>query len=295
MIEVPVVHRHVAVPGGSLHVALAGPEDGAPVVLLHGFPETWWSWRHQIGPLAAAGHRVIAPDLRGYGESSRAGPHDLATLAADIAALVGALAARPAVVVGHDWGGAVAWQLGAHRPDIVKRLVVLNCPLPHVLEGQLLCAPRREQIRRSWYIYFFQLPLLPEWLLGRRDAGGVVAAIRGSCRHKQHQSAEELAPIRRAARSFAARRAMLGVYRAAFAGALARRFRPVEPPPVAADTLLVWGLEDPALGFDDLVPGTERWVPRLTVEPLAGVGHFPQSELPERVNALLLAHIAKES
>ncbi|MCC6624631.1 MAG: alpha/beta hydrolase [Deltaproteobacteria bacterium] len=281
-------HRRVIVPGAELHVALAGPDDGPPIVLLHGFPETWWSWRHQFGPLVEAGHRVIAPDLRGYGASTRRGPFDLATLARDIEALLRALGAAPAVVVGHDWGGAIAWRLGAYHPDIVKKLVVIDCPLPHVLERQLARRPSREQMRRSWYIYFFQLPLLPEWLLGRRGAGNVIAVIRGNSVERRHQSAAELAPMREAARSFAARRAMLGVYRAAFRDALRRRLRPVEPPPVAAETLLVWGLDDPALGFDALVPGTERWAPRLRVEPLPGVGHFPQSERPDLVNPLLV-------
>lgn len=288
MMPVPITHRRVAVPGAALHVALAGPDDGPPIILLHGFPETWWSWRHQIDPLVRAGHRVIAPDLRGYGESSRRGPFDLPTLAGDITTLARALDAAPAVVVGHDWGGAVAWHLGSHHPEIVKRLVVIDCPLPHVLEGMLARRPSREQVRRSWYIYFFQLPLLPEWLLGRHDAGNVVAVIRGNSLCREHQTAAELAPMREAARSFAARRAMLGVYRAAFRDALRRRFRVVEPPLVRAETLLIWGLGDPALGFDALVPGTERWVPRLRVEGLPGVGHFPQSERPDLVNPLLI-------
>jgi len=282
-------HHQIPVAGGALHVVTAGPASGPPVVLLHGFPETWWSWRHQLGPLAAAGLRVIAPDLRGYGASTRRGPFDLGTLARDVVQVIDTLAARPVVVVGHDWGGGTAWHLAQHHPEVVSRLVVLNCPLPHVLEEQLTRRPRLSQIRRSWYIYFFQLPLVAEWLIGRHDAGNVIAAIRGSAVDKRHLGADELAPMRDAARPFAARRAMLGPYRAALRGVLARGLRPAPGVIVQAPTWLVWGLGDPALGFDDLVPGTERWVPTLEVVPLPGVGHFPQCEAPERVNTLLLA------
>ena len=203
MIASPIEHRHVALATTTLHVALAGPADGVPVLLVHGFPETWWSWRHQIDALVDAGYRVIAPDLRGYGASTREGPFDLATLAGDMAALIAALGHARAHVVGHDWGGATAWQLAAHHPERVSRLVVIDCPLPERLEQQLARVPRWAQVRRSWYIYVFQLPWLGEWLIGRHDAGNVIAAIRGSSVRREHMSAAELEPFRAAARPFA--------------------------------------------------------------------------------------------
>jgi len=139
------------------------------VVLLHGFPEFWWSWRFQIAPLAAAGYRVVAPDLRGYNETERTGPYDLDTLSGDIASLIAHLGESRATIVGHDWGGAITWHLAAMRPDTCERAVVLNAPHPAVFGAVLRHS--LDQLRRSWYMFFFQLPWLPErWLV--KDGGG---------------------------------------------------------------------------------------------------------------------------
>lgn len=285
-------HRTIEVPGGRLHAVEAGPTEGPAVVLAHGFPETWWSWRHQLAPLAAAGHRVVAVDLRGYGASSKRGPFDLATLAADLAAVARDLGREPVALVGHDWGGGAAWTAAASYPELFARVAVLNCPLPFRLQQALVRRPSWAQLRRSWYMFFFQLPGVPEWLLGRKGAAAVAGSIRNASVVKDHAAWDELAPFREAAQAPGAVAAMLGPYRAAFRDVLLRR-RPLDEPPVIdLPAMLVWGMDDPALGFDDLVPGTERWVPKLRIERLPGVGHFPQSEAPERVNALLTAFLA---
>ncbi|MFO0745579.1 MAG: alpha/beta hydrolase [Myxococcota bacterium] len=294
--EAEVRHRLIAVPGATLHAVESGPPDGPPVVLLHGFPETWWSWRHQLAPLAAAGHRVVAIDLRGFGASSKSGPFDLSTLAGDVAAVVASLGRGPVPIVGHDWGGGAAWIAAARHPEAVSRVAVLNCPLPHVLQRALVRRPRWSQLKRSWYMFFFQLPWLPSWLLLRQGARGVAGSIRNAAVVKTHMGRDELEPFCAAALEPGAIAGMLGPYRAAFRDLLLRRGASDAGREVRVEqpALLVWGADDPALGFDELVPGSERWVPRLRVERLDGVGHFPQSEAPERVTSLLLAFLAED-
>src|SRR5947209_404142 len=157
-----------------LHYVEAG--DGPPVVLLHGFPEFWYSWRHQIPALAAAGFRVIAPDLRGYNLSSKpaeVSAYEPRRLAGDVAELIAERGASRAGLAGHDWGAAVAWITAMAHPQVVERLAILNVPHPRrMLEA--LSRPGK-QLGRSWYMFFFQLPWLPEegvragdWLAFRR-------------------------------------------------------------------------------------------------------------------------------
>src|SRR5574340_319434 len=184
---------------GASFAALAdGPPDGPLVLLLHGFPELSRSWRHQLPALAAAGYRAVAPDLRGYGGSDQGGPYDLGTLAADAAGMVTALGRERATVVGHDWGGAVAWAVAGRRPEVVERLVVLNCPPASVLARELRRNPR--QLRRSAYMLLFQLPWLPEWLLTRHRAAAVARALRGGSHVRSAWPPEELERYRQADR-----------------------------------------------------------------------------------------------
>jgi pimeloyl-ACP methyl ester carboxylesterase len=162
-----MAHRWIDVGGLRLHCVEAG--TGPLVVLLHGFPEFWYAWRHQIPALADAGYRVVAPDLRGYNTSdkpSRVRDYRPRVLVQDVADLIVALGAGSAAVAGHDWGGGLAWLLAMQHPKRVERLVLLNAPHPvRFLKG--LRSPR--QLRRSWYILAFQLPWLPERLVAARD------------------------------------------------------------------------------------------------------------------------------
>lgn len=295
----PVRHRVFATPGASIHAVAAGPERGPAVILAHGFPETWWSWRHQIGPLADAGFHVVAVDLRGYGESSRAGPFDLVTLAEDLVAVARAVEPEPGAgvaLVGHDWGGGAAWMAAQRHPDIVRRVAVMSCPLPHTLAERVVLQPRWSQVKRSWYMFFFQLPWVAEHLLVRENGRGVAGVIRHAARVLDHMTPDELAPFCEAAARPGGASAMLGVYRQAFRDVVAdivlQRRTIAEPAaPLEQDALLVWGMQDPALGYDDLVPGIERWVPKIRIERLDGVGHFPQSEAPELVARALLSFL----
>ena len=283
--ELQVTHHFVQL--GQLRMHYVEHGTGPLVVLLHGFPECWWSWRHIIPRLADAGFRVVVPDLRGYGETDKHGPYDLDTVTDDVCRLIESLGAGPrAHVVGHDWGGALAWHLAATRASHCLSLAALNCPHPAAFNHAALRSLR--QLQRSWYMLFFQIPGLPELLLTRNDAAEIVRALRGNAIDKTNFSAEELRPIRDAIQRPGAARAMIGWYRAALAGALKRRGKPLEYPMIRTRSMLIWGLEDRALGFEDLVPPTRKYVEALRVEPIPNCGHFVQAEQPERVSALLL-------
>ncbi|MHB8418188.1 MAG: alpha/beta fold hydrolase [Myxococcales bacterium] len=268
----------------------AGPSAGPLVLLLHGFPELALSWSPQVAALGEAGFRAVAPDMRGYGGSGKQGPFDAETLAHDVAALVRALGREKAVVVGHDWGGGVAWAVAAFTPEILERLVILNCPHPSVLLRELLTNPR--QLLRSWYMFFFQIPWLPERIITRDGAAAIGRSLRGGSTIREAWTREKTKPYQDNFLQPGAASAALGYYRAAFrSGGLALR-RAARAHPIAAPTLILWGAEDRFLGRGLLAerklrpffaPGN---APRIQL--LDGVGHFVQVEAPERVSRALL-------
>jgi pimeloyl-ACP methyl ester carboxylesterase len=279
-----VTHHTKELGGLTMHWVEAGA--GPTVVLLHGFPESWWSWRHQIVPLAEAGLRVVVPDQRGYAETGKHGPFDLGTLSDDVCRLIDALGAGPkARIVGHDWGGAVAWYLAAKRPEHVERLAVLNCPHPMMFRSAMR---KPTQVLKSWYMFFFQVPVLVEWLLTRDGAGNVVRMLKSNAVNRANFSNEELEPFREGMLKPGAAKAMLGWYRAI----PSQIFAPPPVDPIDVETLLVWGMKDIALGFDELVPGTERWAPKLKVVRVENAGHFVQSDEPAAVNRALVEFLA---
>lgn len=284
--DLQVAHHVVQLPGLRMHYVERG--EGPLMVLLHGFPENWWSWRYQIEPLASAGFRVIVPDLRGYGETETHGPYDLDTLADDVCALIEALGEKRAKIVGHDWGGALAWHLAAKRPECVERLVVMNCPHPVLMRQRLLASPSWAQLKKSWYFFFFLVPALPEWLLTRKDAGNVVRTLKSSSIDRSHLSPDEIRPFRDGIQRPGAAKAMVDWYRTIVSQGLLHPFSPVVYDDITAQTLLIWGMRDPALGYTELVPGTERFVPKLRIVQVPDCGHFVQSERPEPVNRALL-------
>lgn len=280
---------HLRANGLDFFALAAGPADGPLVLLLHGFPELSRSWRHQIPALAAEGWRAVAPDLRGYGRSGKDGPFDLRTLARDVRDLVRALGRERAVVVGHDWGGAVAWAAAIHEPEIVERIVVLNCPHPGVMAEELRRNPR--QMARSWYMLLFQVPGLAEWLLTRRGGAAVGRALRGGSHVRDAWPREETAHYQQAMLQPGAARGALGYYRAILGHPLSMR-REGRARPVTAPTLVVWGARDRFLGRETVEPG--KMAPYLAPGNRAEVvfieeaGHFVQSEAPGPVNQAIL-------
>ena len=212
--DYPLTYHYVPTNGLRLHVVQAGPTTGPLVVLLHGFPEYWASWRAQLTALAAAGYRVWAPDQRGYNLSDKPPgieSYALPTLAADIIGLLDAAGVPQAHIVGHDWGGIVAWYLAAHYPGRVVGTTIINVPHLAVVAPNLWRVPG--QLARSWYIGFFQLPRLPEQLMRRRNWRFGAQALLGTSRLGTF-SAAEVARYKVAWAQPGALTAMLNWYRA---------------------------------------------------------------------------------
>lgn len=263
-----------------------GPEDGELVLLLHGFPELSRSWRHQLPALAAAGYRAVAPDLRGYGGTDTRGPYDLATLAGDVAGLIDALGHERATVVGHDWGGVIAWAAGHLHRDRVERLVIMNAPHPRLLRDELFASG--EQRKRSRYVFFFQIPFLPERTLSRDRGAQVARALRGGSHVRSAWSNEELEHYRNAFSHPSRLRGPLAYYRTAFRHALLRRGSGLGAP-IDTPTLVLWGMRDRFLG--PALADAERLrehASKVEVVHIEDAGHFVQNEAPGRVNAELL-------
>jgi len=268
--------------GLPFEVATAGSGDHL-ALLLHGFPELHYSWRHQIPVLARMGYRVWAPNLRGYGASyrpARVADYRVAHLLGDVAALYDASGARKLTLIAHDWGGALAWYFAIRRIRPVERLVVMNLPHPACLDAALKHWPQR---RRSWYMAFFQLPVLPEHSLLRDNAGGLRRAFRGMAIDKSRFPDAVLDVYARAAARPGALTAMINWYRAAFRHRADMGWGDGR---VEIPTLQIWGEADTALGLETL-DGTDRYVPNLTQRRLPAVSHWVQQEAPEAVNAIL--------
>jgi pimeloyl-ACP methyl ester carboxylesterase len=275
-------HCYATVNGIRLHYVEAG--HGPLVVLLHGFPEFWYSWRQQISALAAAGFRVLAPDLRGYNESEKpvgVANYHIDLLAADVIALIRHAGAERGHIVGHDWGGAIAWYLALTQPQVVDRLAILNAPHPAAFLRELRTL---SQLRRSWYMFLFQLPGVPEWFLRRRHFAALERTLRRDPVRHGCFAPEDFEAYKRALAQPGALTATINYYRAAFRhpGTLLRRFHPIQLP-----TLLIWGERDRYLGIR-LTEGLEQWVPNLRIERLPNASHWVQNDAPDRVNELLV-------
>ncbi len=272
--------------GVRLHYVSRG--DGPLVLLLHGFPDFWYGWRHQLAPLARSGFRAVAVDLRGYNLSqrpARVAAYVLDRLAGDVVGLAVALGGGRAHVVGHDWGGAIAWRVATRHPDVVDRLAILNAPHPRRF-AELLQTPA--QALRSWYAGAVQVPAVPELLLAARGRALLHATWTAMHRRPGAFTAEDHARYDAAFASPGALRAALAYYRAAARHARDTLGRDVSARDdvVRAPTLVVWGDEDPALVRAN-AEGLERWVPDLRVERVPGAGHFVQADAPESVNDAL--------
>ena len=270
-----------------LHYVEAG--DGPLVVLLHGFPEFWFGWRFQIPALAAARFRVVAPDMRGYNLSSRpagVAAYDIDRLAADVRDLIRERGDDRALLGGHDWGAAVAWATAINHPEVVERLAILNAPHPRrLLHG--LRRPR--QLARSGYMFFFQLPWLPERIVRAARWG----SFRYGFEHDARPGAFTPQDIGRYVEAWSqpgAATAMINYYRAAFRGIRPRaaaRIRPLHAP-----TLVIWGEHDRYLG-PELAEPDRADVPQLErVVRLPDASHWVQHDEPERVGQLLVEFFA---
>ncbi|HEY4640342.1 MAG TPA: alpha/beta hydrolase [Thermoanaerobaculia bacterium] len=274
-----MIDRYAEVGDIRLHYVEEG--EGPLVVMLHGFPEFWFSWRKQIPAIAKAGYRVIAPDLRGYGQSSRPDDVDayrMTCIVQDIAGLIVQNGGK-CTLVGHDWGGIASWLLTMLHPSLIERLVILNAP--HFVPMRREIDRSLEQKLRLTYQLFFNLPVLPELFL--KLFGKPLMRRIGSF------TPEEVQTYVDAWRKPGATTAMLNYYRAIrkHRAELRGLIRKIEMP-----VMLIWGERDPVFGVA-MTENFSEWVPDLRVERIPEAGHFVQTDAAEKVNALLLAFLAR--
>jgi epoxide hydrolase 4 len=278
---VAAIQSRRRVNGVALNVVEAGPEDGPLVLLLHGFPEFWWGWRRQIPALARSGFRVVAVDQRGYNTSDKplgVRAYALDVLAGDVVGLVESCGRRRASLVGHDWGGLVAWWTACRHPDHVDRLAVLNAPHPAAVGAYMRRHP--SQVLRSHYVALFQIPALPEAALARRDCAAMRRALVGSSRPGTFRP-EDLERYAQAWREPGALTAMVNWYRAL-------RHRPAwRNSRVAAPTLAIWGLQDRFLEIG-LAEESLALCDSGRLVTIEDATHWVHLEEAERVNAELV-------
>ena len=271
--------------GLRLHAAAAGPQDGPLVILLHGWPEFWFSWRKQIPALAGAGYRVVAPDQRGYNLSDKIGPYDIFTLAQDTANLIAACGREQAFVAGHDWGAAVAWSTAILHPERVKKLAIFNVPHPALMLGGLRTAGLRQALK-SYYIYFFQIRRLPEWLLSRNEYAGLRRLLQSTSRPGTF-SRRELDFYADAWSQRGTLTASLGWYRALPQTAMSSRRSELNQK-VPAPTLIQWGEQDVALDLS-LAIKSLNWCKQGQLIRYPRATHWVHHEEVTEVNARLVS------
>ena len=280
---VKLAHRYADLGDVRLHYVEAG--EGPLVVLLHGFPQFWYEWRHQIPALVEAGFRVVAPDMRGYNLSDKppgVRSYRVELLARDVARLILACGEQPAAVVGHDWGAIVAWIAAMRYPRRVGRLAILNVPHPARFLDGLLC-PR--QLLRSSYMFFFQIPRLPEAVIRAGDFALLRSALHRDPVRPGTFAAEDIERYVQAMAQPGALTATLNYYRALLRNprktrALLKR--------IEAPVLVIWGERDRFLSRR-LAEPPPLWVPNLLrLQRLPNASHWVAEDRPQEVNALLL-------
>ena len=284
-IRSPLEFRVVHIKGIALHVVLAGPLSGKPLIFLHGFPEFWFGWRLQIDHFVSLGYRVIIPDQRGYNLSDKpAGiaSYSIDVLARDVVGVLDTLTDSKAFVVGHDWGAVVAWYLAAFYSDRVSRTAILSVPHPRIFIRNLITNPA--QLRRSWYILFFQFPWVPEQILRRRDWALLVGALRDTFPPGVFSDSD----IEQYKKSWArkgALTAMLNWYRAALLRPSTLALDP-KASRVKVPALLIWGKNDQFVG-EAMARESLEYCDDGRLEMFETASHWVQHEEPTQVNNLL--------
>jgi len=292
VVKYPIQFEFIRSNGQTFEVATCGTGDRL-ALCLHGFPEHALSWRGQLPVLANLGYRAWAPNQRGYGRSSRpegVSEYALEKLRDDVAGLIDASGAKETVLIGHDWGAVVAWNFAIRKVRPLSALIILNVPHPKCYMERLF---RSTQLWKSWYIFFFQLPRIPEWLLTRRRAKAISSMILRSSTNPEQFPRDLLEVFRENALSPGAITAMLNWYRALFRGG-ARRGMRAGFPLISTRTLMIWGEEDLALSKATTYD-TGRYVTDLTLRYLPGVSHWVQQDAPEAVNKMITCFLSGKS
>jgi len=263
-----------------LNAVTAGPDDGPALILLHGFPEFWYGWRKQIGPIAEAGFRVIVPDQRGYNQSSKPSEvrdYRLSELTADVIAIADQIGRERIMLAGHDWGAGVAWNTAIRHPGRIEKLAILNVPHPAVMLRFLRTNPR--QMLRSWYMLFFQIPRLPEFLFSLNGARALIRTSRPGT-----FSPEDIDWYREAWGQPGALTAMINWYRA-----LSREMPDLSAVEsrVTVPTRILWGAKDEFL-LSAMAAASVKYCDRGELFEFPDATHWVHHEEPERVNELLI-------
>lgn len=279
-----LAHEYIEVNGIKLHVAKKGAGDKL-VVLLHGWPEFWYTWRKQIDFLSEK-YTVVAPDLRGFNLSDKpkgAENYTSDIVAKDIAELISKLGFQKAFIVGHDWGGAVAWTFATLYPELTEKLAVLNCPHPKIMSDFL--RGNFAQIRKSWYMFFFQLPWLPERFVGSNLLVFFKKAIRAQLHDRKSFTDEDVSAFVTAYEQKGALTGSINYYRA-----LRYSFSKLKiyQQKIKAPVLLIWGENDMFLG-KEMTEKTANFVENsYEFKPIPNCSHWVQNDCPNEVNAYLL-------
>ncbi len=268
-----------------LETLCAGSGNSKIAILLHGFPETNFSWRFQIPFLVSLGYEVYAPNLRGYGHSSKPigiANYSIDELTDDVAGLIDKVANnREITLIGHDWGAAVAWAFAIMAKRPIKHLINMNVPHPAKMREGLRTW---KQIKKSWYIFFFQIPWLPESRLTANQGEAISKMFRGSCSNKDNFPDEVCDVYRKNVLIPGNMTAMINYYRAAFQALMGNSVNSL--PILKTPTLLIWGDADIALGIE-LTEGYENLVENFTLKKLPGISHWVQQEAPDEVNEIM--------
>jgi epoxide hydrolase 4 len=263
----------------NLHVVVAGPQNGKPVVLLHGFPEFWRGWLKQLEPLAATGYRVIVPDQRGYNLSDvpkNVSAYALDELTKDIIGILDHFGIEQTYLVGHDWGAAVAWTVAIQYPERVKKLGILNVPHPAVMMKFIGKSPK--QMLKSWYIAFFQIPGLADWLMGLGNFAGAIKMLNASGKPSTFSEAD-LDEYRKAYAKSGGLTGMINWYRAM------ARFRPAMPRDVRLEmpVRILWGKNDIALSAE-MAEQSLKYCKNGELIFFENATHWLQHDEPEQIN-----------
>ncbi|MGH9875589.1 MAG: alpha/beta fold hydrolase [Pyrinomonadaceae bacterium] len=290
-----ITHDYADVNGIRLHYAEAGSGDKL-VILLHGFPEFWYSWRKQLEALSGDFH-VVAPDLRGYNLSdkpSRVEDYKIDKVVADVIGLIDHFGAKQAAVVGHDWGAGVAWAIAQKHPERVSKLAVMQVPIAAAWRANMSL----KQLLRSWYMFFFQIPRLPEWLISRQDFRAIERTFAGKVITKNSFTAEEIERYKEAARQPGALTGAINYYRANVIDRLLTRTPDTTANQssgrIRVPTLFIFGEQDFAI-IPATVRGLDKYIDAYYREVrIPNSGHWVQNEAPAEVNAALLDFLTTE-